>query len=214
MTAETTRAMRAGRRTVLAGLAGVLVLPVGPALAKAGKDDLTRTLAFDPDQPVLGNPKGDVALVEFFDYQCPVCRKTHPDVARLVAGDGKIRWVLRDWPIFGAASERATILALGSVALGGYAKANAALMAVKGGRSTPAEVDAAVRAAGIDPAAAVKSFNRAYDKWTALVGRTMGIADMLGLPGTPVYMVGTDLHQGATPVDALRKAVQAARGKG
>ena len=58
----------------------------------------------DPEIPSLGNPKGDLTVVEFFDYQCPYCKKLAPELAQLVREDGNIRLVLKDWPIFGAIS--------------------------------------------------------------------------------------------------------------
>ena len=69
----------------------------------------------------------------------------------------------------------------------------------------------AAAAAGLTPEAALRSFQNDYDKWTALVGRNMGMAQMLGLNGTPSYVVGRDLFPGVTPIPVLRRAVEAAR---
>ncbi len=75
---------------------------------------------FDLDNPVLGNPDGDVTVVEFFDYQCLYCRANHTELIDVVAEDGNVRLVMKDWPIFGPASIRASQLALGAVHVGAY----------------------------------------------------------------------------------------------
>ena len=76
-----------------------------PAHAQsAGADTLSRDAVLrDPDIPDLGNPQGDLTIVEYFDYQCPYCKKAAPDLAQVVREDGKVRIVLKDWPIFGPA---------------------------------------------------------------------------------------------------------------
>ena len=58
-----------------------------------------------PKSPSLGNPKGDLTVVEYFDYQCPYCKKMAPELAQLVREDGNLRLVLKDWPIFGEISK-------------------------------------------------------------------------------------------------------------
>ncbi len=170
-----------------------------------------RELTHDPDQPVLGNPDGDVTIVEYFDYQCPFCRESYPALLDYVASDGKIRLVMKDWPIFGEASVRGVQLGLGAVALGRYPEVSAALMAGKGRRVDALRMDEAVRAAGLDPEAAIASFEREREKWVSLIDRTMAEADFFGLPGTPAYVVGLNLFPRITEIDELREAVAAVR---
>lgn len=109
--------------------------------------DVEGAVLFDPDAPVLGNPKGDVTIVEFLDYQCPYGKKSHPDVVRLVKEDGRIRNVMKDWQIFGKPSLYASrlVLAAGKDA----AKARNALMAMPG-RLTPEEINQTLAKAGLD----------------------------------------------------------------
>ena len=76
----------------------------------------------------MGNPKGDVTIVEYFDYQCPYCKKTVPELAQLAKEDGNIRLVLKDWPIFGDVSVAAAELALASKYQNKYAEAHAILI--------------------------------------------------------------------------------------
>ena len=66
---------------------------------------LTEALVLrDPDIPVAGNANGDITIVEYFDYQCPYCRKLEPELRQVVQDDGKVRLVLKDWPILGPVS--------------------------------------------------------------------------------------------------------------
>ena len=85
---------------VAAALAGIAPRA---ALAQGGDDNvLTEALVLrDPDTPVTGNADGDINIVEYFDYQCPYCRKIEPELRQVVQDDGKVRLVWKDWPIWG-----------------------------------------------------------------------------------------------------------------
>lgn len=198
------------RKTMALGLGGLLVLP---AAARGqlvhGPDPVA--LTHDPDQPVLGNPEGDVTIVEFFDYQCPFCRQGHAALLRMVGADGGLRLVMKDWPVFGPLSLRAAQVALGAVGMGRYAAVMDSLMALRGGRLTEAAIDTAARDAGVDPAAALDAHAQEADRWTGLLRRNGEQADMLGLMGTPSYVVGQDVFAGVTSVMALQRAVDALR---
>ena len=69
-------------------------------------------LTQDPDSPVLGNPDGDVAIVEFFDYKCPYCKRVSGTLKDVVAADGKIRLIMKEFPILGPRSIQAARAAL------------------------------------------------------------------------------------------------------
>ena len=189
------------------GLGVALVVPG----AASALPDFVRQVVFDPDAPVLGNPQGDVTVVEFFDYQCPYCKANLPMVERVIAEDGHIRYVMKDWPIFGPASVRAAQLALGAVGLGKYPQINAALMKTRSPLND-GRINAAVRGAGVDPGAAMASFKRDARKWINLLGRNQAQAQALGLPGTPGYAIGRDLFPGVIKEADLRRAINAARG--
>src|SRR3981081_3947631 len=98
--------------------AGAVMLGLAPGSALGQSDDekgLTEALVLrDPDIPVAGNAAGDITIVEYFDYQCPYCRKIEPELRQVVQDDGKIRLVLKDWPILGPVSVIAARMALGS----------------------------------------------------------------------------------------------------
>ena len=91
------------RRDTL-GLIGIsaATLFVASRVARAQDVELSEASVLrDPDIPVTGNVDGDITIVEWFDFQCPYCRKLEPDLRQVVQDDGKVRLVLKDWPILG-----------------------------------------------------------------------------------------------------------------
>ncbi|MGB0800092.1 MAG: DsbA family protein, partial [Planktomarina sp.] len=103
----------------------------------------------DPNAPVIGNPEGDVTVVEFFDYNCPYCKRAAPVVKNVIAGDSDVRIVYREWPILGEGSDFAARAALASRNQGKYEEFHWALMALNG-RATEASVLKVVRELGLD----------------------------------------------------------------
>jgi hypothetical protein len=101
------------------------------ARAQAVKD-LKPQLVSTPASPVLGNPSGDVTVVEFLDYRCPYCKAMHQPIADMIAADGNVRVVIKEFPILGDDSVFATRAALAAGKQGKYAEMHAALMTFKG----------------------------------------------------------------------------------
>src|ERR1700748_3251622 len=121
----------------------------GPALAQ-GDNVLTEAQVLrDPDIPVAGNASGDITIVEYFDYQCPYCRKLEPELRQVVHDDGKVRLVQKDWPILGPASVTAARLALASRYQDKFVEAHDALMALNS-KLTDARIRETLASAGID----------------------------------------------------------------
>ena len=210
--------MTLDRRTLLAAGLGAGVTALGAAATwavlrrPAGGGDLTvEDILNDPDQPVLGNPQGDVTVVEFFDYQCPYCKGGHPDLMAEVEADGNLRLVMKDWPIFGDASVLAAQLVLGAVAGGNYLAAQSALMATPA-RLSEDDVRATLTGAGLDPAVMLEAYRQNRRTWDGLMGRNSQQAAALGLQGTPAFIIGRGLHAGALDRDRLRRAIAEARG--
>src|SRR5262245_56257268 len=105
------------RREALAliGAGAVLAGGLRPGHAATADDDTILTEAAvlrDPDVPVIGNRDGDITIVEWSDYQCPYCRRVEPELRQIVQDDGKVRLVLKDWPILGPVSVTAARMAL------------------------------------------------------------------------------------------------------
>ena len=105
--------MRRSRRQMLGCLGGAAALGATTRLALAQDEQPSEAAVLhDPDIPVAGNPEGDIAIVEWFDYQCPYCRKLEPELRQVVQDDGKVRLVLKDWPILGPVSVTAARIAV------------------------------------------------------------------------------------------------------
>lgn len=191
--------------------AGLGSLIIGPALAQTSPADM-RKLTHDPDQPVLGNPDGNVTVIEFYDYGCPFCRESYPGLRDMVARDGNIRLVMKDWPIFGGPSITAMKIGLGSVEAGRYEAVHDAMMAIKGRGIEQDQIDQAVQAAGMEPDDALVAFSREEDRWMEMLMRIDDEAAMFNLAGTPAFLIGLNLFPGVASVSDMEQAVIEARG--
>ena len=158
-------------------------------MAKLGKVDVDQILA-DPEAPVAGNPEGDVTIVAFLDYNCPYCKGTAADLRRIVATDGKIRLVYKDWPILTVSSVYGARLALAARYQGKYQATHDAMMAIRGRSATEEAMRDAVKTAGVDMARLDRGFVGQGPAVDALIKRNKAQADALGLHGTPVYLIG------------------------
>ena len=199
--------MNLSRRSLIAAAGASLALP---GILHAQDRQLTvEEVLHDPDAPVLANPDGDVTVVEFFDYQCPFCKQAHPLLLDVAARDSGVRLVLKDWPLFGAPSVRASQLALGAVELGEYRAVNDALMATEGRLS----IESVEEAVGSEVAAdrAMASYRDRRSKWDGLVSRNQMQAAAFGFQGTPSYVIGTRLYGGMIDRRTLEGAIATAR---
>lgn len=179
-----------------------------PLAALAQVQLTVEEILFDPEIPVLGNPDGDVTVAEFFDYQCPFCKRGHKDLLDVVEQDGNVRLVMKDWPIFGLASVHASSLVL--AAGEDYEKALNAVMATPG-RLAKEDVDAAIAGAGLDPEALWQAFRKDMDRVDGILARNMDQANAFGFGGTPAFIIGTRIYSGAMDRQALVDAIAAAR---
>ena len=173
------------------------------------REDIER----DPASPVAGNPKGDVTLVEFFDYRCGFCKRVHETVQTLVKSDGNIRFVYKEFPVLGPESLFAARAALAAFKLapGKYSALHDRIMALPSRAISEDSVMAQVREAGLDP----KAVRQRMDDPAILkeIERTQELAEALRIRGTPSFVVGDTLIPGATDEETLKKAVAAARAK-
>jgi protein-disulfide isomerase len=165
----------------------------------------------DPAAPIAGNPKGDLTIVAFFDYNCPFCKKAEPDLDRVVKADGKIRLVYKDWPILSEASIRGAQLVLAAKYQGKYDVAHQALMNIPGTKISAEQMREAIKASGIDMDRMDADLAAHADEITALLRRNLAQADSLGLQGTPAYLVGQYRVTSALNYDGFKRAVADAR---
>ncbi|MBK4768971.1 MAG: DsbA family protein [Pantoea sp. Morm] len=177
----------------------------------------------DPTAPVL-HPKGDVAVIQFFDYQCIYCAKVAPTVEQFISNNPDVRFIYKEWPIFGSrwpASIQAAKVGLSLYKTGGaevYHRYHAALYATghNEGKLLDADIRSAAVKAGITstPKAQVEAMGEALEANNALARR-------LGIQGTPAFFImpvkgatadNVSVIPGATSLDALQAAVDKARG--
>lgn len=161
-----------------------------------------------PDDPVGGNPNGDVTIVEFFDTRCPYCRKMEPTMAQLLARDHGVRLVYKDLPILGPASVLGSKALLAAQKQGAYEKLRAAIMSAPPQTTKAMIKDAAVKL-GLD----WPRLEHDMDD-PAIASRLDGnvkLARSIGVDGTPALVIGGDLLPGAMELGDLQDAVAGAR---
>ena len=152
-----------------------------------------------------GAQKPEVTLIEFFDYACPYCKASNPTVDRLLREDKGLRVVYRELPILGPDSVAAARLSLEASKLGRFARFHDTLWAV--GRPAPDTNAQAAQAAGIPPQPTEDP------EVEAELGRNMKLAGALGATGTPLFVVGDRVMNGAVSYDTLKDAIAKAREK-
>ena len=174
------------------------------ARQKAALANHQQDLLNDPSSPVSGNPKGDVTLVEFFDYRCGYCKRAAGAVAQLQKDDANLRVVYKDFPILGEASELAAKAALASKVQGRHQAFHEALLAAKGDLTKEQVLHIATQV-GLD--ATRLEADIANPEWQTVIDRNRALAKDLGISGTPGFIVGTELVPGALDVNELKALV-------
>lgn len=166
------------------------------------------TLERDPNAPVLANAEGDVTVVEFFDYNCPYCRRVMPTVDALTEADTGVRLVYREWPILGEGSVFATRAALASREQGLYEEFHVAMMGMTG-RAEERSVLTIAREVGLDVDQLLLDMEA--PEVDEHIETSMRLAEMLGITGTPTFIIGTNLVPGAVEQATLQALVDEAR---
>lgn len=160
--------------------------------------------------PVAGNPNGDATIVEFFDYNCPYCRKAGPIINEAIKVDKGLRIVLKEWPILGSGSQFAARAALGAQAQGKYEPFHQALMA----SSTSVDKSSTLEIAGklgLDVERLKRDMEGEAVK--AELERNYALAEKLRITGTPAFVIGDEIIRGFVELDALQKSIASARKK-
>jgi len=167
-------------------------------------------LALSPDDPVLGDPDGDVVIIEFFDYRCPYCRRVVDPLMKVVEEDGNIRLVLKEYPILGPESAIAARAALASRQQGKYEEFHAALMKTDAPLNE-SNILSIAESVGLD----IKRLeaDMANPRIEAQIAANYGLADALGIRGTPAFVIGRELVPGAISMPEMKRYIAQARDK-
>ena len=173
------------------------------------------TLFSSPHQVTLGNPDGDVTLVEFFDYSCGYCKRALPDLLALLKDDPKLKIVLKELPILGPGSLDAARVAVAVRMQDPGGQKYIAFHQEMLGNPGPASREKALAAArdqGLDMARLEQ--DSASDEVNATLKEDIQLASAVGITGTPGYVIGKDVIPGAVGIAALKRQIDTSRGVG
>jgi protein-disulfide isomerase len=192
--------------------AGAAMLGIAPGSAWAQSDEvLTEALVLrDPEIPVAGNADGDISIVEYFDYNCPYCRKVEPELQQVVHDDGKIRMIWKDWPILGPTSIIATRMALASKYQNKYVQAHEALIGVSSKLTEP-RIRELLSGAGIDVDRCTRDLATNAKAIDAILKRNDDQATAFGFKGTPAFIVGKFRVPGVLTMAEFEQVIADAR---
>jgi protein-disulfide isomerase len=213
ITSDPARQARTRREALGLLGAGATMLGLAPGAALGQDDEMVLTEALvlrDPDIPVTGNPNGDITIVEYFDYNCPYCRKIAPELAQVVQDDGKVRLALKDWPILGPVSVIASRMALACKYQDKYIQAHHALIGVASKLTEP-RIRELLASAGIDVDRADRDLAANAKPIDAIIARNGDQAGAFGFRGTPSFIVGKFRVPGVLTMQQFEQVIADAR---
>jgi len=167
----------------------------------------------DPKSWAGGNLSGDITVVEFVDYRCGYCRRAHDEVAQLVAGDGNIRLVMKEFPVLGEDSVISSRFAIATLQLHGadaYKTVHDALITHRGPVDAAA-LSAIATEAGLDAAPILARM--AAPEVSEVIEANRALADRLQINGTPTFVIYETMVRGYVPLDGMQKIVAQQRAK-
>lgn len=172
------------------------------AAASAALKQNGGALLNDPNAPVIGNPDGDVTVVEFFDYNCPYCRRASVAVNAMLADDPNVRVVMREWPILGDESVFASKAALASRTQGKYAEFHDGLMEIRGRVTEQTVIDLAATL-DLD----IDQLRKDMDAPEVLahIQLSQHLSQSLGITGTPAFVFGETLVPGFIELAGMKE---------
>jgi protein-disulfide isomerase len=203
------------RTALLIGAGALLAGGISGRAARAATDDddtiLTEAAVLrDPDVPVAGNREGDITIVEWSDYQCPYCRRVEPELRQVVQDDGKVRLVLKDWPVLGPVSVVAARMALAAKFQDKYHQAHDAMMGVSS-RLTEPRINELLAGAGVDMDRLKSDLSAHARDIDAILKRNNDQATAFGFRGTPSFIVGKFRVPGVLTMAEFEQAIADAR---
>ena len=160
--------------------------------------------------PVLGNPKADVTVVEFFDYRCPFCKRSLDVLRRAVGDDPNLRLVFKEFPILGLESVYASRMAIASREQGKYIELHLALMSHRGQFDQKSVLEIA-RGIGLDIDRLLGDMRKPQVQ--AMINETQLLAERLAITRTPAMIIGDEVVPGYIDLVTLKALVLEARRK-
>ena len=168
-------------------------------------------LVNDPNAPIMGNPKGDVTIVEFMDYRCGYCKRVYPTLLKAMKIDGNVRVLMKEFPILGPESVLASkaALAVWRLTPKKYAEFHTSLMQTKSS-ITENLIRSIANDLGLSGDAVIKEMESPEIKKS--ISENRALAQSLGISGTPAFVIGNELVPGAVDLGTLKGLINIARG--
>lgn len=176
-------------------------------------EEVQARIIAQPALPAAGPPDANVTLVEFFDYNCPYCKEAAPELMKLLHLDHQVKIIFKEWPIFGDGSTYAARAAIAVNWQGKYLAAHEALISHPDDLDTVPQVDAVLRRAGVDMKRLASDMKRRSAEIDAVLGRSAAEAKLLGLRGTPGFLIGRRLESRALTAAQFEELVKSARSR-
>ncbi len=202
------------RRAWLTALACLAAAGLGPASALSLQTVPAQAVAAITAETQFaraGAQHPDVIIVEYLDYNCPYCRKSAPELHKLLARDPGVQILYKEWPIFGGVSVYAARSALAANWQGKFLLAHDALIGATHDLDQNSDVDAVLRAAGLDMRRLEVDRRTHAAQIDAVLTRSTQETQALGVPGTPVFLLGRDLITSSVNLQALQRLVALVR---
>jgi protein-disulfide isomerase len=177
------------------------------AAAATTLESLSKELVSSAESPVVGNPQGDVTIVEFFDYHCGYCKKVAPAVKELLETDPNIRLIYKQLPILGPDSITAARAALAANRQGKYQGFHDALFSAESLAEPAVLALAAQQGLDVERLRA----DMASPEVATELAKNVSMSTPLGINGTPGFVIGNNIAPGALDLAGLRQMVEAAR---
>ncbi len=168
-------------------------------------------IAARPETPAAGGRDGDVTIIEFLDYNCPFCKKTAPELQKLLRADPRVRILYKEWPIFGAVSEYAARSALAANWQGRFLAAHIALISAPQDLDETSQVDSILKSAGVNLKRLADDRKLHSADIDASLARNAAEARALGLRGTRGFFIGRQLVPRSLTLQQLQQLTASAR---
>lgn len=165
----------------------------------------------DPATPVGGNPKGDVTVLEFFDYQCGYCKMVEESVEKLLKEDKNVRFVYKEFPVLGPMSLQAAKAAIASLKQdkSKYVAFHNALMKKQGHFTKDEDILSVAKSVGLDTEKLKKDMQD--ESVSKQVQASIDLGTEIGARGTPMFVIGEEVYPGAMELTQMKEAIEKTR---